>query len=220
MMIENDDWKWWIEAKTPLHNIINPLLIILCLFLLTDVIKLIPNASLSAIVLVNLISLFKQFAELKPLWKTSWADFGCFIVTTIFTVTMGTEAGLISGVVSSLLFMLIAVMMTKRTSSSSSSSSIDEMKELHTPEGMRKDEERWYYYNTHIIGWVVITIPKTFHFLNRDTYRIRVENGMKKTSTKKMVLDMRTLAYIDVSAIMTLQVRRRRRWFDWLTWFL
>ena len=71
---------------------------------------------------------------------------------------------------------------------------------------------------THTIGWAVITIPKTFHFLNRDTYRIRVENGMKKMSTKKMVLDLRTLAYIDVSAIMTLQVRWMRRWFD-LIWF-
>ena len=124
-----------IEARTPLHNIINPLLIILCLFLLTDVIKLIPNASLSAIVLVNLISLFKQFSELKPLWKTSWTDFGCFIVTTVFTVTMGTEAGLISGVVSSLVFLVIALLMVRKAPVS-----VDAIKALTVPEGtMDKD---------------------------------------------------------------------------------
>ena len=124
-----------IEARTPLHNIINPLLIVLCLFLLTDVIKLIPNASLSAIVLVNLISLFKQFAELKPLWKTSWTDFGCFIVTTLFTVTMGTEAGLISGVVSSLVFLAIALLMVRKTPVS-----VEAIKTLTVPEGRKYNE--------------------------------------------------------------------------------
>ena len=55
------------ESKTPLHNFISPLLIILCLYVLTDVIKFIPNASLAAIVIVNLFSLFAQFRELGPL---------------------------------------------------------------------------------------------------------------------------------------------------------
>ena len=52
-----------------------------------------------------------------------------------------------------------------------------------------------------------MTIPKSLHFLNRDTYRNRVENSMgTAASTQRMILDMRSLVYIDVSAIMTLQV--------------
>ena len=102
------------ESKTPLHNFISPLLIILCLYVLTDVIKFIPNASLAAIVIVNLLSLFAQFKELGPLSRTSWADFCSFVVCCIFTITMGTEAGLISGISSSLVFLLIAVLSAKK----------------------------------------------------------------------------------------------------------
>ena len=102
-----------VEARTQLHNFISPLLIIICLYLLTSVIIYIPNASLAAIVIVNLFSLFSQFSELGPLWKTSWAEFWCFVVCAALTITMGTEAGLIGGVVSSWVFLLIASLMRK-----------------------------------------------------------------------------------------------------------
>lgn len=102
-----------VEARTQLHNFISPLLIIICLYVLTSVIIYIPNASLAAIVIVNLFSLFSQFSELGPLWKTSWADFWCFVVCAALTITMGTEAGLIGGVVSSWVFLLIVSLMRK-----------------------------------------------------------------------------------------------------------
>ena len=103
-----------LEARSPLHNFISPLLIILCLFILTDVIIYIPNASLAAIVIVNLFSLFAQFAELKPLWRTSWADFLSFLVCLVLTITLGTEAGLIGGVVSSLLCLVICILVARK----------------------------------------------------------------------------------------------------------
>lgn len=73
----------------------------------------IPNASLAAIVIVNLFSLFAKLGEVVPLWRTSWADFGCFVVCAVCTITLGTEAGLIGGVVSSWVFLLIACLMNK-----------------------------------------------------------------------------------------------------------
>ena len=80
----------------------------------TDVIIYIPNASLAAIVIVNLFSLFAQFAELKPLWRTSWADFLSFLVCLVLTITLGTEAGLIGGVVSSLLCLVICILVARK----------------------------------------------------------------------------------------------------------
>ena len=57
-----------------------------------------------------------------------------------------------------------------------------------------------------------MTVPKTLHFLNRDTYRNRVENVMGTVApTQRMILDMRSLVYIDASAIMTLQVGNGKR---------
>lgn len=51
-------------------------------------------------------------------------------------------------------------------------------------------------------------MPKALHFLNRDTYRGRVEKALATNATARVLLDMRQLFYIDVSAIMTLQVER------------
>ena len=163
------------ESKTPLHNFVSPLLIILCLYVLTDVIKFIPNASLAAIVIVNLFSLFAQFRELGPLSRT-----------------MGTEAGLISGVASSLLFLLIAVLAAKKPT--------DEKLEPISLASSRFAPRR------PAVEFTVVTMPKSLHFLNRDTYRGRVEKVLAASSTSRVLLDLRLLAYIDVSAIMTLQV--------------
>lgn len=48
----------------------------------------------------------------------------------------------------------------------------------------------------------VVTCPAYLHFLNRDTYRNRIEASLP---AKKMVLDLRRVRYIDVSALITLQ---------------
>ena len=168
------------EARSLLHNFISPLLIIFCLYVLTDIIIYIPNASLAAIVIVNLFSLFAQFSELKPLWRTSWADFWAFLVCLVLTITMGTEAGLIGGVASSLLFLLVCVFYARKQAKK-----MEEVKSLSLPE-----------------GYCVVTCPFALHFLNRDTYRNRVEAVI---SQKKVVLDLRRVCYIDVSALLTLE---------------
>lgn len=131
--------KSTVEARTSLHNFISPLLIILCLYLLTDIIIYIPNASLAAIVIVNLFSLFAQFAELKPLWRTSWADFLSFLVCLVLTITLGTEAGLIGGVASSMLCLVICMLTARKRSGSGSAlpidaESVEEIKPLSVPD--------------------------------------------------------------------------------------
>lgn len=53
---------------------------------------------------------------------------------------------------------------------------------------------------------MVVTVPRCLHFVNRDTTRKRVDATLL-SSEKSVILDMRALVYVDVSAIMTLQVR-------------
>lgn len=53
------------------------------------------------------------------------------------------------------------------------------------------------------VEYAVLTGPTHFHFINRDSYRNRVDTSIK---TKSVILDLRRLVYIDCSAIMTLQV--------------
>lgn len=49
-----------IGSKTPINTIVSGGVILLCLFFLMDFIKFIPNACLAAIVIINLLSLFKR----------------------------------------------------------------------------------------------------------------------------------------------------------------
>lgn len=49
----------------------------------------------------------------------------------------------------------------------------------------------------------MITGPTHLHFINRDSFRNRVDQAIV---LKTVVLDLRKLVYIDCSAIMTLQV--------------
>ena len=48
----------------------------------------------------------------------------------------------------------------------------------------------------------MITGPTHFHFINRDSYRSRVDGAIGE---KTVIFDLRKLVYIDCSAIMTLQ---------------
>ena len=56
------------------------------------------------------------------------------------------------------------------------------------------------------LDYSIVTVPRCLHFVNRDTYRNRVD-AILESSQQNVILDMRSLAYVDVSAIMTLQVR-------------
>ena len=55
----------------------------------------------------------------------------------------------------------------------------------------------------HLLEFAIITGPTHMHFINRDTYRNRVDQVI---GLKTVILDLRKLVYIDCSAIMTLQV--------------
>ena len=54
----------------------------------------------------------------------------------------------------------------------------------------------------YCLEYAVITGPTHFHFINRDSYRSRVDGAIGE---KTVIFDLRKLVYIDCSAIMTLQ---------------
>lgn len=49
-----------LGAKTPINAMVSPVIIAFCLLCLMDVIVYIPSSCLAAIVIVNLVSLFKK----------------------------------------------------------------------------------------------------------------------------------------------------------------
>lgn len=49
---------------------------------------------------------------------------------------------------------------------------------------------------------MLLTAPRFFHFINRDSLRQKIEAAVEK---KLVVVDLRQLCYVDCSALMTLQ---------------
>lgn len=153
-----------IGSKTPLNTIISGGIILLCLFFLMDIIKFIPNACLGAIVIINLISLFKrvyndltthiQLGDMKTLWKSSKDDFWTFALCVLATLSFGTQGGLIVGLVVSFVCVLVSTILAKKKDN----------KEL---EPLRNDHEN------------VIVSGSSLCFLNCQQFQRKVEDVLE-----------------------------------------
>jgi len=92
-------------GKTTVSSLITVILIIIALLFLTSFFYYLPKAVLAAIILLAVISLF-DFKEAKYLWKTNRKDLVMMAVTFFATLAMGIEAGVLFGVLLSLLLVL------------------------------------------------------------------------------------------------------------------
>lgn len=92
-------------AKTPLANLISSGLMVLVLLYLTPLFYDLPVAVLASIIVVAVFGLIKV-KETFRLWKGSKRDFWMWIVTFVFTATIGIVQGVLIGIVVSLLVLL------------------------------------------------------------------------------------------------------------------
>ncbi len=79
--------------------------IALTLLLLTDLFYHLPNAALAAIIMVAVAGLV-DWREARHLWDTDRQDLAMFGVTFLATLTLGIEAGIVVGVVASLVALI------------------------------------------------------------------------------------------------------------------
>jgi high affinity sulfate transporter 1 len=92
-------------AVTPLAKSVTLLIILVALGTLTKTFYFIPQAALSAVVMVAIAGLI-DFHEFWVAWKLSKKDFFVMIMTFIFTFVYDTEIGLLVGVSTSLAMLL------------------------------------------------------------------------------------------------------------------
>lgn len=93
-------------AKTPLANVVSSIFIGLVLALLTHLFYELPIAVLASIIIVAVFGLVK-YKEAIRLWRGSKRDFWMWVVTFVFTATLGIVQGVLVGVVVSLLVLLV-----------------------------------------------------------------------------------------------------------------
>lgn len=170
-----------IGARTPVNTIISSLVILFTLYFLMDFIRFIPNCCLAAIVITNLFSLFKRLGDMKVLRLSSRGDFWTFFCCLIGVVGLGTQKGLLCGIAVSFIVLAVACLRTRKDSSG-------EIQQFEIPAGME-----------------VVKSGKWLHFLSRYKLNQEVENCLVRDETSKCVLDLRSVCYIDASAMITIE---------------
>ncbi|XP_078597079.1 prestin-like isoform X1 [Branchiostoma floridae x Branchiostoma japonicum] len=93
-------------TKTQLMSLVQCVVMLLVLLFIGPLFRSTQTAVLAVIVVVNVKNMFKQFAELKPLWKISKIDFVIWWVTFLAVFLLGLDIGLGTGMAFSLLTVL------------------------------------------------------------------------------------------------------------------
>jgi SulP family sulfate permease len=92
-------------AQTPAAGVFTAVGILLAALLLTPALYYVPQATLSATIVVAVLSLV-DLRILRSTWAYSRSDFSAVVVTLLATLAAGVEAGLVAGVLLSLLLYL------------------------------------------------------------------------------------------------------------------
>jgi SulP family sulfate permease len=92
-------------AQTPAAGVYTAVGILLAALLLTPALFFVPQATLAATIIVAVLSLV-DLDVFKRTWRYAKADFAAVLVTVLATLGVGVEAGLIAGVLLSLVLFL------------------------------------------------------------------------------------------------------------------
>ena len=92
-------------AQTPAAGVFTAVGILLAALLLTPALYFVPQATLSATIVVAVLSLV-DLSILRSTWAYSRSDFAAVVVTLLVTLAAGVEEGLVAGVALSLLLYL------------------------------------------------------------------------------------------------------------------
>ncbi|KAI8906884.1 sulfate transporter family-domain-containing protein [Gorgonomyces haynaldii] len=85
-------------VKTPAAGIFTATIVLISIFLLTNVFQHIPNAALSGVIIVAITDLISRPDVVKNLWNTSFTDFLSFWIGAIVTIFTSIETGIYAAV--------------------------------------------------------------------------------------------------------------------------
>ncbi|XP_077449544.1 prestin [Stigmatopora argus] len=90
-------------GKTQIAGLLGSLLVLLVIVAVGFVFEPLPQTALAAIIMVNLLGMFKQFRDIPALWGTSKIELAIWLVTFAASVLLGLDYGLLSAVTFALL---------------------------------------------------------------------------------------------------------------------
>ncbi|NXM23841.1 S26A6 protein, partial [Oxyruncus cristatus] len=90
-------------GNSQVAGVIASLVILVTILKIGELFYDLPKAILSAIIIINLKGMFKQFSDLSTLWKSNWVDLMVWIVTFVATLLLNLDIGLAASVAFGLL---------------------------------------------------------------------------------------------------------------------
>ncbi|OCT87275.1 prestin [Xenopus laevis] len=85
-------------GNTQIAGLLSSLMVLLVIVVIGYLFQPLPQAVLAAIVMVNLKGMFKQFADIPNLWRTSRLELAIWVVSFLASVSLGLDYGLLVAV--------------------------------------------------------------------------------------------------------------------------
>uniref|UniRef100_A0A3P9PDV5 Solute carrier family 26 member 5 n=1 Tax=Poecilia reticulata TaxID=8081 RepID=A0A3P9PDV5_POERE len=85
-------------GKTQIAGLLASLMVLLVVLAIGFVFQPLPQTALAAIIIVNLVGMFKQFRDIPPLWRTSKIELAIWLVSFVASVLLGLDYGLLAAV--------------------------------------------------------------------------------------------------------------------------
>lgn len=179
-------------AQTPLAGVFTAGGILLATLFLTPLLANLPKATLAATIVVAVLGLV-DWDSPKQLWKYSKKDFAAYFVTALVVLVAGVEAGIIAGVVFSILALMASISqphwaVTGRVPGTE-----------HFRNVLRHDVER----SDDVMS---LRIDESLYFPNaRWLEELLLQQAASKLQTKALVLQCSAINHIDASALEALE---------------
>ena len=181
-------------AKTQVSSLITAGLIVLTLAFLTPLFYYLPKAILAAIILVAVRNLF-DLPEARFLWNTHRIDFTLMMITFFATLILGIEEGVFAGILLSILNVLYRsakpnIVILGNIPGTTYYRNVNRFEEAQEVEGK-----------------LIIRFEDQIYFGNANYFKesIRALIGKHKTEVKELLLDAKSITYIDSSGIKALK---------------
>ncbi|XP_068128780.1 prestin isoform X2 [Hyperolius riggenbachi] len=85
-------------GNTQIAGLLSSLMVLLVILVIGYLFEPLPQTVLAAIVMVNLKGMFKQFADIPHLWRTSRLELAIWLVSFVASVSLGLDYGLLVAV--------------------------------------------------------------------------------------------------------------------------
>ncbi|XP_068443129.1 prestin [Clinocottus analis] len=82
-------------GKTQIAGLLASLMVLLVVVAIGFVFQPLPQTALAAIIMVNLLGMFKQFRDIPALWRTSKIELAIWLVAFVASVLLGLDYGLL-----------------------------------------------------------------------------------------------------------------------------